>query len=403
MTPRRILLADADAFYVAVARLMDPEGAGKAALLIVGGSADHRGVVTSASYEARKYGVQSAMPMAQAVRLCPGAMIVPVPMSACVEKGREIREVLERFTPAVSQASSDEFYLDMTGTEKLYKDEPLEVTAQRMREAVRDATRLTVSIGGGTSRVVAKLAAGQAKPRDGATGVCIVEAGKELEFMRRFQLGDIHGIGPRFQERLAAVGLRTVEDALRRDLPQLTALLGQRQGKWIYGKVRGMDDGAVISHERAKSISRDDTFARDVDDPAQLEEKLLWLVDRASGDMRNQGLLARTVTVRIRDADFTDRQASQTVSQAVASDRVVLTIAQDLLARLREDRRTPARLLGVALSNFMQDESPAQLSLLDPEPRGYQDTPKDRAIAEAIDVLRERFGRDAIARGRTPD
>src|SRR3954468_14143529 len=105
MSTRRILLADADAFYVAVARLVDPDGAGKAALLIVGGSADHRGVVTSASYEARKYGVHSAMPMAQAVRLCPGATIVPVPMAACVEKGREIRQVLERFTPAVEQAS----------------------------------------------------------------------------------------------------------------------------------------------------------------------------------------------------------------------------------------------------------------------------------------------------------
>src|SRR5881296_3598929 len=144
---RRILLADADAFYVAVTRLVDPDGAGRAPLLIVGGSAERRGVVTSASYEARAYGVQSAMPMARAVRLCPGATVVPVPWEACAAKSRQIRAVLRRFTPAVEQASSDEFYLDLTGTERLYGGEPLAATAGRIREAVSEATSLSVSIG----------------------------------------------------------------------------------------------------------------------------------------------------------------------------------------------------------------------------------------------------------------
>lgn len=195
---RRILLADADAFYVAVARLVDPEGAGKAPLLIVGGSADGRGVVTSASYEARAFGVHSAMPTAQAIRLCPKALVVPVPFEACVEKGREIRRVLQQFTPVVDQASSDEFYLDMSGTERLYHDEPLAETARRLRQAMLRATGLTVSVGGGTSRVVAKLAAGVAKPMPGSggSGVHVVEAGRELEFMRQFRLADIHGVGP---------------------------------------------------------------------------------------------------------------------------------------------------------------------------------------------------------------
>src|SRR5689334_12637438 len=133
---RRILLADADAFYVAVARLVDPAGAGSARLLIVGGSAERRGVVTSASYEARAYGVRSAMPMARAVRLCPGAMVVPVPWEACAEKSRAIGTVLRRFTPVVEQASSDEFYLDLTGTERLY-DEPLAATGRRIRDDVQ--------------------------------------------------------------------------------------------------------------------------------------------------------------------------------------------------------------------------------------------------------------------------
>src|SRR5437773_8859832 len=145
---RRILLVDADAFYVAVARLVDPDGAGKAPLLIVGGSAERRGVVTSASYEARAYGVHSAMPMARAVRLCPSATVVPVPWEACARKSREIKDVLQRFTPAAEQASSDEFYLDLTGTEKLYGGEPLAATAGRLGP------------GGGASTLVAELAGG---------------------------------------------------------------------------------------------------------------------------------------------------------------------------------------------------------------------------------------------------
>src|SRR3954469_6757263 len=147
MPPRRILLADADAFFVAVARLVDPAGAGKAPLLIVGGSRESRGVVCSASYETRKFGVRSAMPTAQALKLCPQAMCVPVPRAACSRKSAEIRRVLQRFTPVVEGARIDGGYLDMGGTERLYDDEPLERTAQRIREAVRSETSLSISIG----------------------------------------------------------------------------------------------------------------------------------------------------------------------------------------------------------------------------------------------------------------
>src|SRR5258707_10403383 len=155
---RRILLADADAFFVAIARLADPEGAGRVKLLIVGGSRNSRGVVCSASYEARQFGVRSAMPIARALRLCPDAMCVPIPRRACSEKSSEIRQVLERFSPIVEGASIDEWYLDLTGTERVYHDEPLDRTAQRMRKAVAVATGLSVSIGGGTNKLVAKLA-----------------------------------------------------------------------------------------------------------------------------------------------------------------------------------------------------------------------------------------------------
>jgi DNA polymerase-4 len=401
---RRILLADADAFYVAVARLVDPDGAGKAPCLIVGGSADGRGVVTSASYEARAFGVHSAMPTARAIRLCPQATVVPVPFEACVQKGREIRRTLQQFTPVVDQASSDEFYLDMSGTERLYHDEPLSTTARRIRDAVKQATQLSMSIGGGTSKVVAKLAAGVAKPRPGheGTGVHVVEPGGELDFMRQFKLADIHGVGPRFQERLATYGLVTVEDALRHDVKVLQGWLGKNGGAWLYGRVRGIDGAHVPSDRQARSISRDETFSKDINDDAALIEHLLHLVDRATTDCRASGLRARTVTVRLREADFTDRQASRTVREAISTDRAVMAVARPLFQRLRAARSRPARLIGVALSGLVDEEAPAQLSLFSSEPQGLQDTHRDQALSKAVDELRSRFGRRAIARGRTP-
>ena len=263
MNVPRILLVDADAFYVSVARLVDPAGAGKAPLLIVGGSAERRGVVTSASYEARAYGVRSAMPMARALRLCPGATIVPVPWEACAAKSRAIGQVLRHFTPAVEQASSDEFYVDMTGTERLYRGESLAGTASRMRDAVLKETSLTVSIGGGTSKLVAKLAAGVAKPRPDtpAAGVHIVAPGTELDFMRQFSLADIPLVGPKSQQRLAKLGLSAVEDVLRHDRETLVRWLGEREGTWLYERVRGVDDSSVEADREAKSVSRDETFA----------------------------------------------------------------------------------------------------------------------------------------------
>lgn len=194
--PHRILLVDADAFFVAVARLVDPEGAGKARLLIVGGTT--RGVVCSASYETRQFGVRSAMPISRALRLCPGAMCVPVPR-ACGRYSKAIRAVLGRFTPVVEGASIDEWYLDLTGTEALYKDAPLDEVARTIRAAVIADTGLTVSIGGGTNRLIAKLAVEHAKPKPGskATGVHVVPSGQELEFMRGITLGEIPMIGPR--------------------------------------------------------------------------------------------------------------------------------------------------------------------------------------------------------------
>ena len=400
--PRRILLVDADAFFVAVARLVDPEGAGKAALLIVGGAAGSRGVVCSASYETRRFGVKSAMPISRALRLCPDAMCVPVPRRACGVKHREIRDVLERFTPAVQAASIDEWYLDLAGTEQLHGGASLREVAHRIRAEVRQATGLSVSLGGGTSKLVAKLAVERAKPKPGtgADGVHIVSPGAELDFMRQLALADIPGIGPKSSARLADAGLRRVEDVLALDDAALARLVGPRDAAWLAERVRGIDDADVAEREVAKSISRDETFDIDLHDDLLLQGELAELVGRAAAELRSESLTARTVTVRIRDADFTTRQSSRTVDEALESDRALFAVARQLLAKLRRARRVPARLLGVALSNFTPPPA-SQLTLFDGA-RTPLETTKDRELSRAVDNVRAKFGRDAIAPGRKP-
>lgn len=397
-SPRRILLVDADAFFVAVARMVDPEGAGKAPLLIVGGAPGSRGVVCSASYETRKFGVRSAMPISRALRLCPDALCVPVPRGACSRKHHEIRVVLDRFAPAVQAASIDEWYLDLDGTDALYRGAPLDEIAHRIRDAVIAETGLTVSIGGGTSKLVAKLAVEKAKPKTGATGVHIVPPGTELEFMRQHTLGDIPGVGPKTTARLAERGLRTVSDVLALDDAALSRLVGESDAQWLAERVRGVDHGVVAEREEARSISRDETFDTDLHDDVLLEGELTELVSRAGADLRADDLEARTITVRIRDADFRTRQASRTVDEALASDRALYAVARELLRKLRNDRHVPARLLGVGLSNFSAPPA-RQLGLFD-APRAPMETEKDRELSRAVDAVRARFGRDAIGAGR---
>jgi DNA polymerase IV len=393
----RILLADADAFYVAVARLVDPEGAGKTPLLIVGGSPDSRGVVCSASYETRKFGVRSAMPTSQALRLCPQAMCVPVPRGACSRKSAEIRRVLQRFTPVVEGASIDEWYLDLAGTERLYSDEPLAMTARRIRRAVRDATGLSVSIGGGTNKLVAKMAVEVAKPKpdNDATGVYIVAPGQEARFLKRFLLAEIPLVGPKFQARLERAGLRTVNDVLAHELPELIRWFGDSEGQWLWHRVRGVDSSPVEGREEQKSMSREETFAADTNDDATLERELFALVARAATDLRSELLSARTIRVKLKDADFRIRQASRTLPEAVVSDRVIYAIARELLHTLRKRRRTPARLIGVALSSLATDPAPPQLALFE-ERSPSLETDRDRTISRAVDAVRTKFGVDAI-------
>jgi DNA polymerase-4 len=406
--PRRILLVDADAFFVAVARLVDPEGAGKAPLLVVGGRPGGRGVVCSASYEARQYGVRSAMPIARAERLCPQAMFVPVPRGACSRTSREIAAVLARFTPVVQAASIDEWYLDLTGTEALYGHAPLREVAHRIRTAVREATGLSVSLGGGTNKLIAKLAVEFAKPKPGTAGdgAYVVLPGEEQSFMARVALGDIPGVGPRLRDRLQALGLPDVAAVRAAGIPALVRMLGERGAHWLHDRVHGIGSTDVQPREQPKSVSHEETFGRDLHEDAALEVELVRLVTRVATDLRRKSLAARTVTVKLKDADFRLRGASRTLEAPVVADRVILLVARELLHKLRRARHTPARLLGVALSGLADGEEEEQLSLFGEggqqrdHPVAVHETPRDRALATAVDALRARFGADAIVPGR---
>jgi len=238
------------------------------------------------------------------------------------------------------------------------------------------------------------------KPGTGATGVHIVEPGHEGEFLATFSLAEIPLVGPKFQERLAKLGMKTVRDVLPYDATTLSRWLGEREGEWLYHRVRGIDQSIVEPHGEAKSISRDETFSEDIASDDELHRELLALVTRAASDLRADGLTARTITVRIRDFDFRTRSAGRTLPHGVIADRVIHGVAKGLFAKLRSSRRVPARLLGVALSSLSADPDADQLALFESAAAGVEETARDRALARAVDRLREKFGEDGIRRGR---
>lgn len=395
----RTLLVDADAFFVAVARQVDPEGAGRATLLIVGGRPGSRGVVCSASYETRAFGVGSGMPISQALRLCPAAMCVPVPRHACSDTSRAIRRALDQYTPLVEGASIDEWYLDLTGTEALYHHEPIDQTARRIRDTVFAQTGMRVSIGVGPNKLIAKLAVEHAKPKPGttATGVFVVTNEGVTSFMAALPLAAIPGIGPVLQAKLESVGLVRVRDALAAQPADLARWLGRETAHRLLRKARGESAAIVEPRAPAKQVSREETFDRDLSGDAVLQRELRTLADRAAADLRGDGLAARTVTVKVKDRTFRSRSASRTLAEPIESGTAIAAVAIALLAKLRTGWTVPVRLLGVALSNFTAARDAEQLTIFGGATP--VESPRDRALSRAMDRVREKYGNDSIGPG----
>jgi DNA polymerase-4 len=290
----------------------------------------------------------------------------------------------------VQAASVDEFYLDLTGTERLFQQESLGEAAWRIRNTVLEHTQVSVSIGGGTRRVIAKLATNFAKP----AGVHIVPAGEEETFLRGLDLADLPGIGPSLVAALEKRGLVRVEDAYAVQIEWLQRWFGDRRGAWLYRRIRGIDSSAVDPHESRKSISSERTFSEDIDDDEKLEQRLMQQAGSVAGTLREKSFRAKTVTVKLRDHDFKTRQHSRSVPEPIESDQAIYSVAKILLAELRRKRRVPARLLGVGLSGLVGSSDASQLGLFAGE------TERERKVSRTVDELRRRFGREAVMPGR---
>lgn len=393
--PRRILHVDVDAMFVQCAILEDPERLADEPLILVGGSPTGRGVVTSASYGCRAFGVRSAMPMATALRLCPKAVVVRVPGAMIRRKSHELREVLADWTPVMAVASVDEAYLDLTGTEELYRHQPLEAIARALQRQVKERTGLDVSIGGGTNRLVAKLATGFAKPR----GVFVVPPGEEESFVGGLRISDLIGIGPSFEAELRRRGVTSMEALRALDVATMAGWWGRERAEWLWRRCRGIDEAPIGDRGvGSRSISSERTFGRDLSSIVELEEALLALVVDVSSSLRSKGLFARTVTVKLRYTDFQDRSRSRTLDAPIQTERAIFSVARELLHSLRARRDDPVRLIGVGLTNLDTHGENAQGQLVDLVPP--PESARDRALASAADRLRSRFGADAVRPAR---
>jgi DNA polymerase-4 len=405
---RTILHVDMDAFYVSVELLRRPELRGRP--VVVGGTGE-RGVVAAASYEARRFGISSAMASARARRLCPDAVFLPGDHAHYAQVSRQVHEVFASVTPTVEPIALDEAFLDVTGARRRLGDGV--TIGTQLRRSVLDATGLVCSVGVAGSKFLAKLASEAAKPRatpggirPGA-GVVEVPPGAELAFLHPQPVGVLWGVGPKTLERLERLGITTVGDVAAASESALVASLGASAGRHLYALARGIDDRPVVPDRAAKSIGHEQTFATDLSEPEALDTELVRMVDAVAARLRAHERAGRTVTVKVRFASFETVTRSVTAAQAESSAPALLALARPLLAKI--DIGRGVRLLGVAVSHL--GERPARQLRFDDVLAGSP-TGSDGAAApapspvaweeasSAVDAVRRRFGAAAIGPAR---
>jgi DNA polymerase IV len=374
---------DMDAFFVSVEELFDPSLKGQP--VVVGGKSNERGVVSAASYAARKFGVHSAMPLRTAYKLCPQAIFVDGHRERYIEYSHKVYEVLQRFSPKVEMASIDEAYLDLTGTERLHGT-PLQA-AHKLHQAVKDATALNCSIGIAAARMVAKVASDQAKPN----GILWILPGQEANFLAPLDVRKIPGVGKVTEGRLHAIGIRKVGDLAAMD----ETFLEERFGQWglaLAGKSRGFDAGGWFDTEVGegggpKSISHEHTFMVDTAEAPALDAILVRLSEMVARRLRDHRLWARTLQIKLRFSDFSTFTRSRTLDHASQIDAELAAAARELFHKNWTGE--PIRLLGVYAQSLEATEG--QTSLID-EPRAED----WRRTLAAVDKIREKYGQDGI-------
>lgn len=374
-----ILHVDMDAFYASVEVIKDPGLKGKP--VIVGGHGG-RGVVTSASYEARAFGVTSAMPSIRARRLCPQGIFLPNDFEAYQYYSRQLRELFLSITPLVEPLSLDEAFLDVGGSIRLF-GEPVTI-AQKIKSDVA-ALGLPCTVGVAPNKFLAKLASTIGKP----DGLLVVPADRVLEFLHPLPVGALWGVGEQTGEALRKLGMRTVGDVAAIGKRTLERALGEATGAHLYALAHGFDDRSVIPHEPAKSIGSEETFSHDLDAPEPIMRELLRLSDRTAGRLRSKGMCGRTVTLKVRFSNFSTITRSRTTGAEIDNAAEIYEIVRDLYLRITHERPR-IRLLGVTVSGLAPGPARRQLGLLDARAKGWPE------LAGAVDAIRQRWGRDSI-------
>ena len=380
-TQRWIIHVDLDAFFASVEELLNPDLRGKP--IVVGGNPSQRGVVSSASYAARAYGVRSAMPMAQALRLCPPAVIVTPHHTEYTRRSRAVMDILHQITPAMEQISVDEAFLDVTGCEHLWG--AVHEIGELIQRRVVEEEQLPVSLGIASSKLVAKIACDYGKPQ----GLVIVQPGEEQAFLAPLGIERLWGVGQVTGDRLRSLGIHTIGDLARWDESKLVRTFGDI-GHGLYTSARGIDRSPVHSSHERRSISQEITFAQDTGDGATIRRTLLYMCEKVASRLRDEHLVAQTVRIKLRFPDFTTITRQVTLKQPTDQAQVIHEAARQLLYKNWREGRL-LRLLGVGTSSLL-NHSGYQLGLFD------QIDQRRIRLNRTLDKIRAKFGSKAIVR-----
>ena len=386
---RWIMHLDMDAFYAAVEQRDDPDLRGRP--VVVGSQPGGRGVVATCSYEARGFGIRSAMPINEAYRRCPQAAFIRPRMAHYTAVAHQIRGVMAAYSPLVEPASIDEAYLDVSGLDRLIGTP--ETIGRRIKADIRAAVGLTASVGIGPNRLVAKIASDFAKP----DGLTVIPHERVLDFLGALPVGVLRGLGAKTLPKLTRLGIGTVMDLRRLTLEQLQALVGARSAASLYQQARGIASDRVGDGAGRKSLSKETTFATDVSDPRLLHDTLANLAGEVARLARREGLAGQTVTLKIRFQGFETHTRQQRLDHPSHDDRTLLTTAWSLYESPSLPRK-PVRLIGLGISDLGPPQ-PVQQDLFDDGPSRTLDSTRDRSLNATLDRINARFGPGALRRG----
>ena len=381
---RRIMHIDLDAFFVSVEQAQNPDLKGKP--VVVGGKPDRRGVVASASYEARSYGLHAGMPLATASRLCPQAIFIEGNFHKYRDASQKFMTILADFSPYLEPLGLDEAYLDATGFESIHGT--IRQMAVAIKQRIKDELGICASIGIASSKVVAKIASELSKP----DGLLEVPTGEERSFLKPLPVAKMPGIGKKGERILKGLGINTIGQLAALPLGVLKGHFGAAS-ELMHNHANGIDDREVEPPGEAKSISRETTFGKDTGDSSFLKATLRYLSERVGSELRQKGKLSRCVTLKLRYADFTTITRQHTLSQASDTDQIIFDTGIKLLRKELSQEKQAIRLIGIGVSNLV--EAGRQLEMLDASAQRLE------KLNTAIDRIRKKYGFTAIQTGRT--